>query len=139
MNRDPLLEPASRFLSRLLRKDNMRVHLIGSSLTEEYNRKPKTITQSLKRHSRLFSAAADIGRVCAERGHTLMVGSAFELTVDHHAVNYGFIPVVASQPTRDFYLEVWRPNDDKLPFSEHLKVHKNLKIEYHVRRPGIPG
>ncbi|MBN9519830.1 toll/interleukin-1 receptor domain-containing protein [bacterium] len=67
-----------------------------------------------------------------------MVGSEAKFTLDYHAVAAGYVPVVQSTPDRDFHLEVWRPNDSHRPFKDLRGRHKNLKMEYHVRRPGFP-
>lgn len=116
----------------------MRINLVGSVPNNDYDRTPEAIEKGLKDFSDFFSAASEIGRVIAERGHTLIVGSEFQLTVDHHAVLRGMVPVLAATPDRNFYLEVWRPNDSNRPYIELREKYNNLKIEYFVKRPGFP-
>jgi len=116
----------------------MRIHLVGSVPDNDYDRTPEAVGRALKAFPDFFAAAADLGRICAERGHTLLVGSDFRLTVDHHAVLHGMIPVLQENPQRTFYLEVWRPNDRKRPYDDLRATHKNLKVDYFVARPGFP-
>ncbi len=116
----------------------MRIHLVGSVPDNDYDRTPEAIERGLKKFPLFFSAAAQIGRVAAEHGHTLMVGSEFPLTIDHHAVLKGLIPVLKTKPKQTFYLEVWRPNDKNRPYDELRSKYDNLKVDYFVRRPSFP-
>ncbi|MEM1178167.1 MAG: toll/interleukin-1 receptor domain-containing protein [Acidobacteriota bacterium] len=117
----------------------MRIHLVGSVPNNDYSREEEDIERGLRDHRDFFEAAAEIGRTCAERGHTLVVGSDFRLTVDHHAVLKGLVPVVERYPERTFHIEVWRPNDPKRPF-EMLKVDypESVRIDHFMSSPGFP-
>lgn len=116
----------------------MRIHLIGSIPNNDYDRTEEAILEGLKEYSHFFAAAAEIGKIAASRGHTLIVGSDFPLTVDYHAVEKGMTSVIESNPDRTFYLEVWRPTGRSSPFDSLRLKYSNLKIEYFVRRPGFP-
>jgi hypothetical protein len=116
----------------------MRIHLVGSVPDNNYDRTPEAIERGLKEFPLFFSAAAQIGQVAAEHGHTLMIGSEFPLTVDHHAILNGLIPALEAKPKQTFYLEVWRPNDQNRPYDDLRSKYNNLRIDYFVRRPSFP-
>jgi TIR domain len=116
----------------------MRIHLVGSTPDNDYERSPESIEKNLIEYADFFSAAAELGRVISERGHTIIIGSDFSLTVDYHAVMEGMLPVIKASPMRRFYVEVWRPNDRKRPYESLRHDFSNLNIEYFVSKPGFP-
>ncbi len=116
----------------------MRIHLVGSVPDNDYDRTPEAIKRGLTEFRSFFSAAARIGRVAAARGHTLIVGSDFPLTIDYHVVQRGLIPVLKTKRGQTFYLEVWRPNDQKRPYDDLRLKYGNLRVDYFVRRPSFP-
>lgn len=79
--------------------------------------------------SGLHAAADALGFAAAERGHTLLIGSESENTVDHH-VKRGVDRLCRTFPDRQARVEIHRPDDGKAPFGSpgaaNLHIHRQL-------------
>lgn len=113
----------------------MRILFIGSIPENDYNRDPAKERELQTTLEHLWTAAGELGYIAAMRGNTIIVGSERITTIDYHVVSKGLLKAAKNNKS-NYYLEVFRPDDDKRPFEQVLP--SNVKGKWFIRRPGFP-
>ena len=80
----------------------MRILSLGSVPDNDWNREPEHEKERVQENKALWDAAANLGQEAVRRGHTIMVGSDRETTIDYHVVMKGLLPEAESDPNRNF-------------------------------------
>lgn len=103
----------------------MRLFFIGSIHDEDHQ--PGTGVKAGPEHQPLFDAARQLGHSAASRGHTIVIGSESQNTIDYHLAS-GALEFATNHPDNTVRLEIHRPNDRKTPYEN---VPSNVDV---VRR-----
>lgn len=114
----------------------MRIFFVGSLEDNNYDRTPEIENKKIEESNDLWGAAMSLGKAAAQRGHTIMVGSERKSTIDYHIVIKGFLPEAEKNPNNHYFIEVWRPNDRKVPFEEVIENYPNVTLFYRHKRTG---
>lgn len=115
----------------------MRILFIGGGIRTHEERSMEEDERIVATHQPLWLAAADLGRKAAERGHTVMLGSDRETTIDHYVMRDGFLPTAKQHPDRRFFAEIYRPDGTKRPYESEV-LDTNVHANWYVKRPGFP-
>jgi predicted Rossmann-fold nucleotide-binding protein len=106
----------------------MKIFFVGSIPDNDWNRTAEVVEKKIAENELLWQAAAELGAEAAKRGHTIIVGSERQTTIDYYVIHNGLVPVAEANPNETYFVEVWRPNGKSRPFKNNK--WSNVRIKY---------